>query len=86
MRRYNTAVACEHERAMRARYFVHSKMRSLIDSKPVGNNLENVELSTIKIGVFHQGSCEVFKNENKGIVYSISRVSIVRYNMRYHYF
>ncbi len=77
MRRYNTAVACERERAMRLRYFIQSKMRSLIDSKPVGNNLENVKLFTTKISVFYHSSCEVFKNENNGIVYSICRVSIV---------
>ncbi len=86
MRRYNTAVAREHERTTRTRYFIHSKMRCLIDSKPVGNNLEKVELFTTKIGVFYHGSCEVYKNENKGIVYSICRVSIVWYNTLYHYF
>ena len=52
MRRYNTAVAREHERTTRTRYFIHSKMRCLIDSKPVGNNLEKVELFTTKIAVF----------------------------------
>ncbi len=46
------AVARERERATRTRYFIQSKTRSLIDSKPVGNNLENVELFTSKIGAF----------------------------------
>ncbi len=87
MRRYKTAVAREREQATHTRYSIHSKMRSLIDSKPVGNNLETVELFTTKICIFiKHSSCEVFKNENKGIVYSICRVFIVWYNTRYHYF
>ena len=52
MRRYNTAVACQRECATRTRYFIQSRTSSLIDLKPVGNNLENVGLFTIKIGVF----------------------------------
>ncbi len=52
MRRYNTAVAHQRERATRTRYFIQSKTCSLIDLKPVGNKLENVELFTTKIGVF----------------------------------
>ena len=45
-----------------------------------------LELFTTKISTFNDGSGEVYKNENKGIVYSISRVSIILYNTRYHYF
>ncbi len=52
MRRYNTALARERKRATRTLHFIQSKTPSLIDSKPVGNNLENVELFTTKICVF----------------------------------
>ncbi len=74
-RRYNTAVA----RATCTRYIISSKTRSLIDSKPVGNNLENLHYLPPKSVFFNDGSWEVFtfKNENKGIVYNICHVSVV---------
>ncbi len=46
---------------MRTGYFIQPKMPSLIDSKPVGNNLKNVELFTAKISVFYRGSCECLR-------------------------
>ncbi len=71
------AVMRKREHATLKSYFIQSKTPSLIVLKPVGNNLKNIELFTTKIGIFYHGSCEVFKNENKGIVCSICRVSIV---------